>query len=98
MKYAKFIKKMEDWKGNAAVYELSEPLNNFKYVIVSAVDFRKTLSSIPSRFFGRYMHSKETLIFPSDKEGNVVNWEELGGLRGICNHEKVLEEMGYTIA
>ena len=29
----------------------------------------------------------ETLIFPSDSEGNVTNWIEVGGSRGVSLHE-----------
>ena len=29
----------------------------------------------------------ETLIFPSDSEGNVTDWIEVGGSRGVALHE-----------
>ena len=32
-------------------------------------------------------HGLETLIFPSDSEGKVTNWLEVGGGRGVKLHE-----------
>jgi len=91
MKTAKFLKKLEGWLGDAALYELSELASyeaidkpgKTKYVIVSAVD----------NDFGI-----ETYIFPSDIAGVPFSMLEMeGSFKGEMNHEKALEYAGYKL-
>ena len=98
MKTATFIKYIEGWRGDARLYELSEPveygdclwdedaaLTATNYVIVSAVVF--------SMFAG-----PETFIFPAREDGTAIDMIELrGSMRGNVSHEKVLERAGYTV-
>jgi hypothetical protein len=61
------------------------PAKLAQYVIVSSTD-------VP--FSG-----PETYIFPSDAEGNVLNWTELeGSYRGGLDIEKALSYAGFEIA
>ena len=81
---AKLLKDVsENFKGDARLYELSEPLEGHSNVVVSAVSA-----------YGR----PETFIFGSDEEGNITNWLELpGSFQGDINHNKALEGAGYII-
>jgi hypothetical protein len=87
-KTAKQIAVITDWKSDARVFELSEPLDGHKFVIVSAVD---------AMFSG-----PETYIFPAVAKGE--DWEasdmgELdGSFRGDLNHAEALRNAGYEIA
>lgn len=78
-----------DMRGNAALYRLSEALedydgNKHEYVVVSAVD-------VP--FSG-----PETYIFGANENGAIVDWMELpGSFRGALDHNEALEGAGYTV-
>jgi len=93
MKTARFIKKLEGWRGRAKLYELSEPVEygwtekgETKFVAVSAISFAPD-TGLP-----------ETYIFPCDKDGNVLDWLELeGSFRGGMDHEKALNNAGFTV-
>jgi hypothetical protein len=92
---AKLLKdNLRDFTGHAAVYELTPPLvekdyegnkKKHRYVVVSAT---------VAMFSG-----PETYIFPSDKNGRVLNYGELdGSYRGGMSHERALLDAGYAIA
>ena len=91
MKKATFVKHMEDWRGHAHLYRLSEPMPTYgetptNYVIVSAI--RDLFSGEP-----------ETYIFASDDTGDKVDWTELpGSERSIFDHAKALANAGYEVA
>lgn len=71
-------------RGNARLYELSEPLNGHSHVVVSAV----VAYSGP-----------ETYIFGADPAGEVVNWPELpGSFQGGMDHTEALNGAGYKVA
>lgn len=88
-KTATKIKDIPDWKGRAALYRLSAPVEDedglpHEYVIVSAV---------MALFTG-----PETYIFPADAKGEVTSWGELpGSQRGFLDHELALEIAGYCV-
>jgi hypothetical protein len=83
MKSATKIKDLSGFKGEAALYKLSEPLSSFDYVVVST-----------SIVWGAI----ETYIFGSNENGEVLDWYGLhGSERGIYDHEKALENAGYCI-
>lgn len=85
MKTAKKVKEITGWKGNAALYQLSEALSGHEYVIVSGL-------------VSAFDHGgPETLVFPATAEGKVINYGELAGGRGYNNHAIALEDAGYTI-
>lgn len=84
-KTARLVKKIKGWRGNAALYELSEPHNGHTKVVVSAVN---------AMFSG-----PETLIFPWDEEADkVTDFLDLkGSYRGGLDHETALANAGYSI-
>ena len=89
MKTATKIKDLEGFRGHAALYRLSEPMEDEKtswdWVVVSAVE-------VP------FVVGEETLIFPSDENGEIAGWSELdGSFRGAMNHQMALEGAGYEI-
>lgn len=95
MKKAYFVRDIAEWRSDAKLYRLSEPMADYKwhdddpvkeyeYVIVSAV---------VADYSGA-----ETYIFPADAEGNAESMLELpGSQRGTLSHVKVLNDAGYTV-
>ena len=83
--------------GHAEAYRLDPPRSvdrwdaetdedittEYSLVVVSAVD-------------NFYAH--ETLVFPSDENGQIADWSEIYGIRGTTDHTEVLGMMGYEIA
>lgn len=83
-KPARHTKTIEGWRGDAALYELSEPFDGHSKVVVSAV---------VAEFSG-----PETLIFPWDEKANTVtNFMELDGIRGECSHKEAIAKIGFYI-
>lgn len=93
-KTATFIRELgAEFRGDARLYKLDPPIEDsqwsdgvskYEYVIVSGVE---------AMFSG-----PETLIFPSDEQGNVVDWGDLdGSFRGDIDHERALNEAGYKV-
>lgn len=94
MKDARLVRQLEDWTGDARLYELSEPVEYedldedrtdvTKFVIVSA-----TVAS----FSG-----PETYVFPATEDGEVINFLELpGSFRGGLDHKAALVGAGFTV-
>jgi len=93
-KIAQFVRQLDDFTGDAALYHLSVPLKgqewednqteSYEYVVVSAT---VVLFSGP-----------ETYIFPSNAQGEVTDWGELpGSYRGELSHAGALKRAGYRI-
>lgn len=84
---ARFLESVSGWRGDAAAYMLSEPLEGYTYVIVSAVD---------ASGFG-----SETYIFGARHDGRrwaVDDWCELdGSLKGTLVHADALGAAGYEV-
>jgi hypothetical protein len=87
---------LKTFNGDARLYKLSEPIgydwdcdtDDYKsktdYVVVSAANV--------------LLDGPETFIFPADESGEVVHWGELGGsFRGGLDHERALNDAGYTV-
>lgn len=91
MPHATFVKKrLGRPDGIAAVFRLSEPIKyknkTTEYVWVSAVPYVGSFEG------------PETYIFPSDAEGEVLDWLELdGSFRGEMNIEKALAGLGFPV-
>lgn len=69
--------------GGQSLYLLSKPLDGWDMVIVSTIN-------------NAFAH--ETYIFPSNSEGEVVDFGELtGSIRGTTCHYEALLEAGYEI-
>jgi hypothetical protein len=83
MKTATKVKDLNGFNGTAALYKLSEPINEYEYVIVSAINDKYCI---------------ETYIFGSNENGEVLNWSELeGSTRGVHDHQIALNEAGYEV-
>ena len=95
MKTATFIKELKNFRGEARLYKLSEPLvedkswydeeavpSKYDYVVVSAVNIEYS--------------GPETYISGADKDGNVLDWMELSGsFRGALDYVRALHNAGY---
>lgn len=92
METATYIKTLDGFRGNAALYRLSKPLGGysddektFEFVVASA-------SRIP------YVGGTETYLFGADADGNVVDWCELpGSVKNTLDHADALRRAGYEI-
>jgi len=91
MKQATFIKNLDSFTGEAALYKLSEPAQydkpskKTKFVAVSATN---------AKFSG-----PETYIFPANEDGEVIAWGEMNGsYRGGLDHVEALNGLGYQVA
>lgn len=86
MKTALHITNLKGWRGDARLYQLSEPHEGFEYVIVSAI--RSAVDTL----------MPETYIFGATPEGKAINYLELtGSFRGGTDHSRALADAGYTI-
>ena len=85
-KTATLVKKLSGtWAGEARLYQLSEPLETYEFVIVSATVV--------------IYCGPETYIFGADPDGNIADWGELcGSFQGGLDHERALRNAGYEVA
>ena len=96
-KIARFMRQLDSFTGDAALYLLNPPLKgweweddedskaeSYEYVVVSA-------AVVP--FSG-----PETYLFPSNAQGEVIDWGELpGSYKGELSHAGALQRAGYRI-
>lgn len=79
------------WHGEARLYRLSEPMTN-AYEGEEPTSFNHVVVSTSSKV------RLETYIFPSDDEGNILNWlEQEGSFINYLDHEKALNNVGYEV-
>lgn len=90
MSTATLVKKLDNMRGDAAVYELDPPLDEIRFVTVSAVDL-----NFGGFDMGDYRNS-ETMIFPSDGE-TTTDWGELAMIP-YKSHTDALADLGYDLA
>lgn len=82
---ASAVRKLRGFRGDARLFELSEPLNGYSMVVVSASD-------VP-------YSGPETYIFGADSAGEIDSWIELpGSFRGALDHVAALEAAGYEVS
>lgn len=94
MKTAKFVKKLDDWRGDAALYELSQPLAQHSYDDTEPVKYNHVIVSAANAMFS----GPETYIFGADSDGKILDWGELeGSFRGSLDHARALENAGYEV-
>jgi hypothetical protein len=85
------------YRGKAAVYKLSNPLDGHEFVVVSSVylEFPDSVKHIVPNYY-------ESFVFPSDPEGNVVDWGKLDGSITRSEvpipHEECFKKAGYQLA
>lgn len=73
---------LEGFTGVAHLYKVNPPHEGHNYVIVSATN----------------ISGPETYIFGANKDGQVLNWVELGGsFQGGLDHAEALRNAGYKI-
>ena len=89
MKRATKVKDLPEFNGRAALYKVEPPMAYGKKKKTSYV----AVSAVVAMFSG-----PETYIFPADKKGEVLDWNELGGSfkGGLC-HETALTNAGYEV-
>jgi hypothetical protein len=69
--------------GLKELYELDPPLKGHRHVVVSGINARV---------------GKETTIFATTPEGDVLAWDQLpGSFQGGINIEEALHGAGYTV-
>lgn len=89
-KTATFVCNVAGMRGDARLYELSEPHEGYgvdptSRVIVSAVVAPLT--------------GPETYIFAAGDDGRVSDWGEMpGSFQGALDHEQALRGAGYEVA
>lgn len=79
-----------------AVYELSEPVAYESYEGDELVT--KTTRFVMVSAATVMMSGPETYIFPSDEDGEVVDWGALdGSYKGGLNHAEAIEGAGWEL-
>jgi len=84
-----FVRKLEGWKGDAALYKVEPPVRYSNY----DDDEHETDYVIASSVIALYT-GPETLVFPADQDGEAINMLEIGGGRGPLNHQWALSTLG----
>ena len=87
MTTASFVRRLDDFRGDARLYKLSEPISygqaETDHIVASAV----TVLGRP-----------ETYLFPADAQGEILDWLELpGSLKDTLRHEEALAAAGYEV-
>lgn len=91
---AVFVKKLDGFTGDAALYHLDPPFQGYSWSDAVASMYAHVIVSatiIP--------HSgPETYIFGASEDGEVLDWIELpGSFRGALDHEEALRGAGYGV-
>jgi hypothetical protein len=91
-KTATFVKKLDNWRGNAALYQLAPPIEQTTYEdgVEKTTKYGHIVVSGVNHAFAH-----ETMGFPCDSEGNVVNMLDLFCTKGTTDHRVALANAGY---
>lgn len=95
---ATLVKKLEGtWKGDARLYKLDVPVKiGYQWDDDKPDEREETNFVVVSAVHEYFAH--ETYIFPSDGDGNILDWGELdGSYRGGTDHERALNNAGYVV-
>ena len=90
----------DDFVGDARLFKLNPPLAYTSYEEVDGEyqEVGKEAHFVIVSAASVIGSGPETYIFPSNKEGNILNWGELEGSRqGDLDHEAALERAGYNV-
>ena len=96
MNTATFIKDVSGkFKGRARLYRVDPPMpygwDWDKEACIHSAQYVVSSAACP---YGGI----ETYIFPTDKEGNVINWSELeGSTKGIYDCDQAIRNAGYEV-
>jgi hypothetical protein len=89
---AKRLRKIEGWRAEAYLYELSEPVRYANRDGVEGWTHHVIVSGVLSMYAG-----PETYIFPADIEGRALCMIELypGSFRGAVDHDAAVRGAGW---
>ena len=94
-KIAHFVKKLDGWRGNAALYRVVPPMEQTAYGLDGTTETTKHGHIVVSGVHHAWAH--ETTGFPADSEGNTINMLDLFCTRGTTNHRVALANAGYEL-
>jgi len=100
MKTATFKKDLKGWRGHAALYKLSSPV---EFHFAGSDDLGRTNFVVVSKVYIEHLASLygsgvETMIFPSNGRGTPHNFLDLVCIRGEhSDHKEALKVLGYTL-
>ena len=94
-KIAHFVKKLDGWRGNAALYRVVPPMEQTAYGLDGTEETTKHGHIVVSGVHHAWAH--ETTGFPADSEGNTINMLDLFCTRGTTNHRVALANAGYEL-
>ena len=98
MNTAKFVKKLESrMGGNKALYSLSVPYQYDAYDENGEVV--PSTSYVVCSTANAFDHGWETMVFPADENGKVIDWGDLACRRGMdeLDHRFALSDIGYEL-
>ncbi len=91
-KTATFIRFLDKFTGVAKLYRVSP-----KMAYEDGGEVKKTSFVVASATVAMFS-GPETYLFPSNKDGEIINWGELdGSYRGGLDHELALSNAGYSV-
>lgn len=82
--------------GHAEAYRLDPPFSVTRWEFETDEDVTREYDLVVVSAVDLYV--TETLVFPSDEQGQIADFTEIFGERDITDHAKVLGDMGYEIA
>ncbi len=95
MNIAHKIKSLDNFRGEAFLFRMEPPLEDYPYVVVSAINPKpvEVLGEMVTVLF-----QPETYIFGADPDGTVLDWRELpGSFQGAMDIPRALAQAGYEI-
>ena len=97
METATLVKKMDGGTGDMRLFKLSRPIEYDKPWDDNDPPAKKTEFVIVSATVAMFC-GPETYVFPSNKNGEIVDWGELdGSYRGGLSHSEALRGAGFEI-
>lgn len=90
MTTATFVRELDNFTGEGRLYRLSEPIS-YGYDGEGGTTSFVAVSATTVSFFG-----VETVVFPSDENGEVLSWSKLGVVRA-WDHERALASAGLEV-
>lgn len=83
--------------GHAEAYRLDPPREVTRWDFETDEDITTEHSLVVVSAVDNY-YAHETLVFPSDENGQISDFTEIFGIRDTTDHAEVLGIMGYEIA
>ena len=94
------VRNLSNFRGEAALYKVSGNMDDGSivelHVVISAITLDTFTKVLDLALTGNSSEC-ETYIFPSNEEGDVLDWQELAGsTKGTLNHEVAIRNAGWT--